>query len=163
MSITTTNTAVNKEVSEHTSKIVNLDLGENYFLAEDEPGKCVLVNATTDIDKPEAITYQTQSVKSVAGYGTPTNPSTTSRFMQTSIKVSNIFSTFDNSATSEVVDGRVDDQLTMTLSFKYPVSGYVKTPVLEEMLSRLLGAVYKQDGTTRFNELLRGAMKPREL
>lgn len=163
MSITTTNTATNNTISDTKANIVNLGLAENYVLLEDEPGKCVMVNDTTDIDKPEAITFQTQSVKGVAGYGTPVCPSTTGRFMQASIKISDIFSSFNTDSSAEVTDGRVDDQLTMSLSFKYPLSGYVKSDVLEQMLSRLLGALYKADGTTRFNDLLRGAVKPREL
>lgn len=156
MPITSSFGYTNKDVSANKVTPVDLKIMGDYALREDEPTRCGLINVTTPIDQAELISYQNRDIKSVSTDLEILHPGKVTAGIQYSVMVQELLST----TATEDPTFRVDDPIVMTLQVRHTKSGYVTDQHIAEVLSRLLGSLQKEDGSWRFNDLMRSALKP---
>lgn len=147
----------NKTVSENAVPTVSIDTAADYTIQADEPEYCVLSNLTTLGDEPELVTYQCRKVKTISTKIDNYNPPKNTTGIQYGVKVDELFRVTDDDETEIICDLPI----TATLTFSQPSHSLITANVMEQVLSRLLGALYKTDGTTRINELMRLCVKPK--
>lgn len=133
-----------------------VEMATNYALIEDEPNKCVLSNTTAPVDQGERVSYSFQKLAKVSTDQDVLYPSNVPNGVQYSIRVEELLSTTDTADPTF----RVDDPIVAWLTIRHPSSGRITSAILDEIVSRLNGCVYKDDGTTRFGDLMRSALKP---
>lgn len=147
----------NTTVSENSVPTVSIDTAADYTIQADEPEYCVLSNLTTLGDEPELITYQCRRVNSISTKIENYNPPKNKAGIQYGVKIDELYRVTSDDK-SEVL---CDLPVTATLTFTQPSHSLITSDVMEQVLSRLLGALYKSDGTTRINELMRLCVKPK--
>lgn len=145
-----------------TGKSVSLyDMSEttNYALVQDEPTRVELNNVTTPINAGEILSYRCKKVPTVrTNLEMPKNTTLTNKGIQYAIQLEADLVTTDSADPTY----RQDDPVVMYLTVTHPLSGYVSDALLGQHLSRLISACQKEDGTWRFSELMRSALKPTE-
>lgn len=132
-----------------------LGIVDNYALKEDEPTQVVEDNKTAPLDQPEIITFRCRDIAQVNSGISNQYPAPVSTGVQYVIQVDELLSTRD-----DTIGYRVDDPIVAYLTIRHPKSGNVTANHIEQVLQRLLGACYKDDGTSRFSDLMRSALKP---
>lgn len=139
-------------------EVTKIEASTNYALIEDEPSKCVVSNRTAPIDQGERISYSFQKLAKVASDQDILYPATVKDGVQYAIRVEEILSTTDSADPTF----RVDEPIVAWLTIRHPSTNRITSTVLDTVVSRLLGAIYKDDGSTRFGDLMRSALKPTE-
>lgn len=150
------NTTVNANAST-LLKPVKLELSKNYSERKsDTPDNVVLVSAATPLDAGEMITYKCQEVKKVSTGLKIHHPCPVSDGIQYTVRIDDLLrTTFD--------DGKiVDEPIVVSLSVRHPVSSEFTSEIIGTMVNRLLGACITNAGAWRFDQLMRGAMVPKE-
>lgn len=148
-----TNTAASTKVTIVPSDVKVVD---NYALKEDEPTQVVEDNKTCPLDQPEVITYVCRDIPKVNSSIVNQYPAPVTNGVQYIIMAEELLSTTDSDAPGY----RVDDPIVAFLTIRHPKSGNITPEHVEIVLKRLLGACYKSDGTSRFSDLMRSALKP---
>jgi hypothetical protein len=134
-----------------------MDEVENYALVEDEPNKVLLDNITAPDDASELIMYRGKRVNEVrTNLSLPTTTQIARKGVQYAIQIEGDLVTESSSDPTF----RQDDPIIMYLTIIHPTSGYVTDTALGQQLGRLVSACQKEDGTWRFSELRRLALKP---
>lgn len=133
-----------------------LGLVDNYALKEDEPTRCVIANSTSPLDAGELISFSATDIKKVTTDQDILYPAGVTAGVQYQIRVEDVLSTTSDTDASF----RVDQPVVMMLTVRQPKSSYVSDEVMTTMLQRLMGAVMKSDGSTRFSDLARSSLKP---
>lgn len=146
-----TNTDKNSNV---TISVPNLKPVTNYARIEDEPTVAVVSNVTCPIDQGELLTYRCNEVDHVSTSQKVRNPAKVQDGIQYVVKLEDIFRT--SLATGDIVDEPVVAYITI----RHPRSSNITKDIVDSMFARLIGACYKADGTTRFNDLMRSALMP---
>lgn len=148
----------NTVVSEAKVSPIKLGMTTNYALTEDEPTSCVLSNVTAPIDQGELISYKCQSVKNVSTSQDILYPNKVQAGIQYVVKVEDILSTTSDTDPTF----RVDTPIVAYLTIRHPKDGAITSDMIATVVARLLGACRKDDGTWRFDDLMRSSLRPTE-
>lgn len=151
-------TTVAERVSTVTKSGVDIGLTTNYALTADEPDECQIKNVTSPVDQGETITYQCRNISNVATSLENLYPAKVTTGVQYVVKIEDLIS-----VTSDTdPEFRVDLPIVASLQIRHPKSGYISDEVVTTIVNRLLSASMKNDGTWRFDDLMRSALKPTE-
>lgn len=142
----------------HTATPILLQLIENYALKSDEPTVVELDNKTCPLDQGELVSFKCQDVTKVSSSQEIRNPAKVTTGVQYLAKVEEILRT----TSSTDADFVVDEPIIAYLTIRHPKSGNITPDHISSVVERLLGSLMKADGTWRFNELMRSALKPTE-
>lgn len=129
----------------------------NYGKIQDEPTVCALQNKTAPLDQGEVMTYRANELKEVSTCQVIQNPAKVRNGVQYVIKLDEILRTTDT-------DGNIvcDEPIVAYVTIRHQKSGNITAALVEQVYKRLQGAIYKEDGTTRFADLMRSALVPVE-
>lgn len=146
--------------SEATTTITPYDLQvlDNYALKQDEPEKVILDNKTCPLDKPEVLSYGCQEIKNVNTSIDVQHPSAITRGIQYTAKLEELLTTTSDTDSSY----RVDEPVVVTLTVRHQKSGNISNDLVGMAVRRLIGACLREDGSWRFDDLMRNALKPTE-
>jgi hypothetical protein len=127
-----------------------------FALVTDEPDNCELINNSSQLDVGEMVSYSATKVNNVAS------------------KLDNQYPAPVNSGVQYVV--RLDEQLLLTsaseasfkeilpvtayVTIRHPKSGEISSAEVDTIFKRLVGACLKSDGSTRFSDLMKSALRP---
>lgn len=156
MALTTKFGFTNTGASTNKVDLFDLDILGDYALIEDEPTKCSETNVTTPVDQPEVISFGCTEIANVASSIKNLYPPHVKGGVQYQIKVEELLST----TSSEDATFRVDDPIVAYLTVRHPKSANVTAAHVLTVIERLMSALYKEDGTTRLDDLMRSALKP---
>lgn len=148
----TNGTATQNEVT-----LLDLDVASGkYALSEDEPTVCRLSNVTTPIDQPEILSFWAQPVSNVTSSIKNLNPPKVKAGVQYAIKLEELLRTTDSADATFCVD----DPIVATLQIRHTLSSNIAAANVDTVITRLVSALFKADGTTRVSDLMRSALKP---
>lgn len=157
MAITTEFKFTNKTATTHKAvSLLNMGETSNYALIEDEPTVTKLSNKTAPVDQGEVITYRGKYIPTVNTDLRLPNGQKISSAVQYQIKLDADCVSTDSSD----LTWRQDDPVVCYLTIMHPVSGYVTNAIVGEAVTRLISACQREDGTWRFDDLMRNALKP---
>lgn len=145
----------NVTVSTKTVPITELSVVSNYAKVEDEPTVCTLSNKTCPLDQGELVTYRAVDIPKVSATQRIQNPSKVKNGIQYIVKVEEILRTKD--ANDNII---CDEPIVAYISIRHQKSGNITEAMVQQTLSRLNGALYKLDGTSRIGDLMRSALVP---
>lgn len=156
MAITTKFGFTNTTASSKTVAPIDVKMKSNYALIEDEPNSCVMSNKTCPIDQGELVSYKCQTVKNVSTAQDVLYPPKVQTGIQYVIKVEDLLS-----VTSDTDPNfRTDLPVVAYLTIRHTKNGAITDEIISQVVSRLLGACRKADGTWRFGDLMRSSLKP---
>lgn len=159
MSITSKFAYTNKDFFNETQsgfKVAKLGVKANYALTMDEPDQCALSNKTTPVDQDERLVFGCRPIKTVSSGVDNIHPAPTSSAIQYQVKAEELLSTTSDTDPNF----RVDEPIVFTLTIRHPKTGSISNAIIKEGLQRLIGACYNDDGTLRFEELMKSALRP---
>jgi hypothetical protein len=118
----------------------------------------VMTNRTASTDAPELISYSSKNIPSVNTSMTNLYPPPVNTGVQYRVVVEDMLTT------TETTDPtfRVDEPIVAQLIIRHPKSSNITSTQVEAVFKRLVGAVMKNDGTFRFDDLMRGCEEPVE-
>lgn len=146
----------NTEASSHQVTPYALGLVTNYALAEEDASNAILNNKTAPIDAEELITFRARQIATVNTGLNVQNPSKVKGGIQYQVQVEAVRTTTDTDDASF----RVDEPIVALLTIRHPKSANFTSAAVEEIVTRLLSCLYKADGTSRLDDLMRGAERP---
>jgi hypothetical protein len=147
----------NKDVSDKTIAPNDLKLVGSYARVEDEADVCVLSNKTAPLDQGELITFRANTLDKVSTSQTVQYPTAVRNGVQYVIKAEEILRTVDDSG--NIVS---DEPVVAYLTIRHQCSTHITADLVNQVVLRVLGACYKEDGTNRFDDLMRSALVPVE-
>jgi hypothetical protein len=153
----------NTTASSATLAPVALGMVSNYAKTMDEPTESRVKNKTTSLEQQEMVTYKSRSIKKVGPKIPVYHPSDVQDGVLYSINIQDILR---ETRDSGIV---IDHPIEMWLTVKHDVaaawtasaSGTYPSYV-GQVLRRLLGACYTDDGDERFDSLAKSALVPDE-
>lgn len=125
-----------------------------YGKTADLADKVVLENKTTPLDQGERLTYTCTQLDKVTSTQNLVKPALSRAGVQYVIKLEEILRTADGA------DLIQDEPVVAYLTIRHQSSSYITSSLVEEVFKRLVGACYKEDGTSRFDDLMRSALVP---
>lgn len=128
----------------------------NYASIQEDSNTAVLNNKTAPIDAEEIVTYRSKNLPKVDTGLNIQYPSPVKTGIQYQIMVEDTLSTTDSTDPS----WRVDEPVIAQLTIRHPRSGNINNDIVGQVVTRLVSAAMKADGTWRFDDLMRGAEKP---
>lgn len=128
----------------------------NYASIQEDSNTAVLNNKTAPIDAEEIVTYRSKNLPKVDTGLNIQYPSPVKNGIQYQIMVEDTLSTTDSADPS----WRVDEPIIAQLTIRHPRSGNITNDIVGQVVTRLVSAAMKADGTWRFDDLMRGAEKP---
>lgn len=134
-----------------------LGLTSNYAISADVSDQAVLNNKTAPIDLQEVISYRSMDINNLKSNAVNIQyPSPVTTGVQYSVQVTDTLSTTDSSDASF----RVDEPISVTISVRHPKSGNIGSTQVATVMMRALSSLVKEDGSWRFDDLMRGAERP---
>lgn len=126
-----------------------------YARKENTATSCRLSNKTTPLDQGEQLSYQCTDIKTVNTLQSIVNPSKVTSGVQYIVRLDEILRTTDT-------DGNIicDEPVVVSLTIRHQLSGNITNALVTECVKRLLGACMREDGTYRFDDLMRSALDP---
>lgn len=145
------------EMSNVTIKPVGIKPVTNYAKTVDEPTVAVLSNKTCPLDQGELLTYRANEMDHISTSLTIQNPTKVRNGVQYVVKLEEILRTKDT-------EGNIvsDEPVVAYLTVRHQKTGNISEALVNQVINRLMGAVYKSDGTTRIADLMRSALVPVE-
>lgn len=134
----------------------NLGLLSNYALSQDSANMAVLNNKTAPIDAQELISYRTIDIKDVKSSLNIQHPAPVKAGIQYSVQVEDTLRTTDTTDTSF----QVDEPIVVNISVRHNKSGNITGTHVASAFLRAVSALMKDDGTFRFDDLMRSAERP---
>lgn len=134
-----------------------LGLTTNYAVVSDEPSEVLLDNKTAPLDRQELISFRFRKIGQVNTDLNIQNPGPTRGGIQYAVQV-------EETVRDTLPDNTyIDFPVVMYLTVRHPLSGAVTDSVLQETFERLLSTLRREDDNSyRFNDLVRGALRPVE-
>jgi hypothetical protein len=148
-----TNTTPSGTVTVVPTKLAVLD---NYATMSDTANSVELTNKTAPIDVEELISYRSRDISEVKSALNIQYPSPVKTGVEYGVKMECTLSTTDSNDASF----RVDEPIVMTLAIKHPKSGNITNTHITTAFNRLVSSLIREDGTYRFDDLMRGAEVP---
>jgi hypothetical protein len=140
-------------------KFYDMSETTNYALVKDDANKVQLDNKTADADATELLTYEFKKIASVnTDLSIPAKYRLAPRAVQYKIRLDADYKTTDSADATF----RQDDPIVAMLYIIHPVSGHINNAVIGQQVERLVSACKKEDGTWRFDDLMRSGLKPTE-
>jgi hypothetical protein len=133
----------------------NLGLLDNYALAQDSGNEAVLVNKTAPIDALERVSYQTRNIQRVDTSLEIAHPDGAKAIQYRILEEATLVTTDSTDSTF-----RVDSPITAQLIIRHPKAGFIGNDEVGTVVKRLLSACMREDGTWRFDDLMRSAERP---
>jgi hypothetical protein len=133
-----------------------LKLTTNYALVDADANNAVLNNKTAPIDAEELITFRSRNIGQVNTDLNIQNPSKVKSGVQYQIQVEDVLTTTDTDDSAF----RVDEPIVALLTIRHPRSGNITNGHVTTVVNRLLSCLVREDGTWRFDDLMRGAERP---
>lgn len=133
-----------------------LKLTSNYSVSGESADTSVLNNKTAPIDAEEIITFRSRQLPKVNTDLNIQFPSKVAGGIQYQVMVEDTLSTTD----TVDADFRVDEPIVAQLTIRHPKSGNITGALVGQAVTRLLSSVMKEDGTWRFDDLMRSAERP---
>lgn len=146
----------NNTESTHPVKPVDLQVTDNYALTMDEPTKVAMSNKTCALDKAEVLSYGCQEIKNVNTSVDILNPSAVQKGIQYTVKLEEVLTTTSDTDSNY----RIDEPVVASLTIRHQKSGNISNALISQVVTRLIGACMREDGTWRFDDLMRSALKP---
>lgn len=127
----------------------------NYAKIEDEATVVTLSNKTAAIAQGELLTYGCQPIKSVATKQKSTNPGKVAEGVQYQVRLDELLRT-------ESSDGSIvyDEPIVAYLVVRHPLSSNITASHIGTCVTRLIGACMREDGTFRFDDIMRSGLTP---
>lgn len=157
MSLTSQFGFTNVTPSTHTITPITIGAVDNYAITSDEPTEAVYTNTTCPVDQGELLSYKASKVSKVSTTQDVLHPEVVQSGIQYVIKLEEILTT--TSTTDPTF--RVDTPIVAYLTIRHGKSSVVTDAVVGQVANRLFGAAMKADGTFRFGDLMRNALKPK--
>ena len=156
MSYTTTFSGTN--VTASTKPVTPTSVGPvtNYAVLSDEPTQVVTDNKTCPLSKGEKITYMYSDLKKVSTTLDIQNPAPVQTGVQYVVKIEAIATT---TSTTDATY-RVDEPVVAYLTVRHQKSGNITNDMVAQLVNRMLGAARTEAGEWRFNDLMRGSLRP---
>jgi hypothetical protein len=158
MAKTSTFGFTNTSAGSNTVTPLALGLTGNYSLTADNADVATLNNKTAPVDQEEIISFRSRDLGSVNSTLNIQYPSRVSTGIEYSLKLEDTLSTTD----SADADFRVDEPIICTITFRHPKSGNIGNTQIGTVFLRAISALMKEDGTWRFDDLMRSAERPVE-
>jgi hypothetical protein len=134
-----------------------LGLTSNYAVSADVSDQAILNNKTAPIDLQEVISYRSMDINNLKSNAVNIQyPSPVTAGVQYSVQVTDTLSTTDSNDASF----RVDEPISVTISVRHPKSGNIGSAQVATVMMRALSSLVKEDGSWRFDDLMRGAERP---
>jgi hypothetical protein len=133
-----------------------LKLTSNYALVDSDANNAVLNNKTAPIDAEEIVTFRSRNINQVNTDLNIQNPSKVTAGVQYQVQVEDVLTTTDTDDASY----RVDEPIVALLTIRHPRSGNVTNAHIATIFTRLLSCLIREDGTWRFDDLMRSAERP---
>jgi hypothetical protein len=133
-----------------------IGLKSNYAVVADTANEVVLVNTTTPIDQTEVVTLRSSVIPKVntSSYLPVPNPAAVKTGVTYQIQTEVLLRT-----TSD--DGNITDHpIVFYTHIRHERSGDITAQLVQEAFVRHLSMFTHNDGTYRFNELMRSALQP---
>jgi hypothetical protein len=135
---------------------IDLGLTSNYAVKSDTADTAVLNNKTAPIDVEEIVTYRSRDIQVVNTSLNIQYPSPVKKGIQYQVMVEDTLSTTDTAD----ADFRVDEPIVCQLTIRHPKSGNIGNAEVATVFTRLISSLMKEDGTWRFDDLMRSAERP---
>jgi hypothetical protein len=155
MAKTSTFKYTNTTASANDVTAIALDVIGNYAVERDTARNAVLNNKTAPIDAQEVISYRSADIAEVRNSLNIQNPAKVGSGIQYSVQIEDTLVTEDSST-----DFRVDEPIVATLSIRHGKSGNITNAIVAQVVTRLISACMRADGTWRFDDLMRSAERP---
>lgn len=147
----------NTDIGQNSVTPLDLGLTSNYATTTESSNQAVLNNKTAPIDLQEVISFRSEDIANLKANAVNIQyPSPVKQGVQYSVMVTATLSTTDTTDASF----RVDEPIQVTLSFRHPKSGNITSSQVSTVFLRAISSLMKEDGTWRFDDLMRGAEKP---
>lgn len=156
--LTSTFGFTNKQAATKSVTPIKLGVLDNYALIKDEPTDVTLTNKTCKLDQAEVLSYMCTDLKSVTTAAEIRNPAPVRTGVQYTVKLDEVLTTTSDSDANY----RVDEPVVAYLVVRHPKSGNITDALVGEVVTRLVGACVREDGSWRFDDLMRSALKPTE-
>lgn len=132
-----------------------LDVVDNYAVERDTANIAIINNKTAPIDAQETISYSSNVIPEVKHGLNIQNPSKVSGGIMYTVQVQDTLVTEDSAT-----DFRVDEPICAVLQIRHPRSGNITGDLVSQVVTRLISACRRSDGTWRFDDLMRSAERP---
>lgn len=133
-----------------------LGLVSNYALTRDVADVVTLSNRTAPIDCEEIIELRSRVNSQVKSNLNIQNPAKVGSAVEYSVRLDATLATTD----TDDPNFRVDEPMVVTIAIKHPRSGNVDGSIVEQLFLRAVSALRKDDGSWRFDDLMRSAERP---
>lgn len=145
----------NKTASTKALTPIDIDPISQYARTEDTATSCELKNKTAALGQGELLSYQCTDVKNISTKQPVLYPAPVTSGVQYIVRLDELLRT-----TKE--DGTImcDEPIVMYLTVRHPSSSNIKPAHIEEIFNRLCGALQRDDGTMRFDDLMLSALTP---
>lgn len=138
-----------------------IDFKDDYALVEDEPTQCVLSNKTSPLDQGEKISFGCRELPSITSSVKNNYPGRVTNGVQYQIKLEELLSITDSNDSTF----REDVPIVMSLTVRHPMVGSITGTTINDILLRLLSALYYTENGTqknRWDAIMRSALKPND-
>jgi hypothetical protein len=127
-----------------------------FALVEDEPTSCSLINDSSALDVGEKLSYQCQTIGNVTSGLDNVYPPAVKTGVQYQVKLDEQIALTDsgNPSYKEVLP------VVAYINIRHPKNGNISSSDIDTIFKRLVGACLKSDGTTRFSDLMKSALRP---
>lgn len=136
----------------------------NFAKVEDTATSCILKNKKCGLGQGEVLSFQCTPVKNISTKQDVQYPARVGGGIQYVVRLDEIlrtYTTYEQQGT-QVATGDVvqDDPIVMYLTVRHPSSSAITPDVITSVFKRLLGAITRDDGTFRFDDLMLSALEP---
>lgn len=146
----------NDTASTHLVTPQKLGFTSNYAVTKDTANEASLDNKTAPTDQQELISFRSRPIAQVDNDLNIQYPSPVKKGIQYWVTVQETLSTTD----TDNPDFRVDEPIHLELEVRHPRSGNITGDIVGTALIRLLSALRREDGSWRFDDLMRSAERP---
>jgi hypothetical protein len=146
----------NTSAGQNTVTPLQLGLTSNYSLTADQADVATLNNKTAPVDREEIISFRSRSLSAVNSGLNIQYPSPVKGGVEYSLKIEDTLTTTD----SDDANFRVDEPIVCTIAFRHPKSGNITSTQVATVFLRAISSLMKEDGTWRFDDLMRSAERP---
>lgn len=146
------NTTVRQDITVPT---VDIEPITTYAKVEDEATAVRMKNKTAPIDQQELLSFECAPISKVQTKLKVSNPGRVTEGVQYAIRLDEILRTEDSNGVI-----LQDDPVVMYLTIRHTNNSYISSTKIEELFKRLCGAVTREDGTYRFDDLMLSALDP---
>lgn len=134
---------------------VQIDPVSDYAKTEDTSTSCELKNKTAKLGWGETLSYQCTNISNVSTKQQVLNPAKVTSGVQYIARLDEILRTTDDAG-----DIICDEPIVMYLTVRHPNSSNITPAHIAQVFTRLAGALLRDDGTYRFDDLMLSALAP---